>query len=43
MTIHLPLAGMVDLEAEKKRLQKELENLEKQIQRISGMLNNPAM
>ena len=41
VTIYLPLAGMVDLEAEKKRLQKEIENLEKQIQRISGMLNNP--
>lgn len=41
VTIYLPLAGLVDLEAERKRLQKEIENLDKQAQRIEGLLGNP--
>ncbi len=41
ITVFLPLAGMVDLEAERKRLEKELDNVDKQLKRIDGMLNNP--
>ena len=41
VTVYLPLAGLVDLDAERKRLQKEIENLEKQAQRIEGLLGNP--
>ncbi|MCC6166245.1 MAG: valine--tRNA ligase [Caldilineaceae bacterium] len=40
-TVYLPLAGMVDLEAERNRLQKEIDNLDKQIQRAIGLLANP--
>ncbi|MFN8444506.1 MAG: valine--tRNA ligase [Caldilineaceae bacterium] len=39
-TVYLPLAGMVDLNAEMQRLQKEIENLDKQAQRITGLLSN---
>ncbi|MFN8487520.1 MAG: valine--tRNA ligase [Caldilineaceae bacterium] len=41
VTVYLPLAGLVDLDAERKRLQKEIENLAKQAQRIEGLLGNP--
>ncbi len=41
ITVFLPLAGMVDLEAERKRLEKELANVDKQLKRIDGMLSNP--
>ena len=40
ITTYLPLAGMVDLEAERKRLQKELDNVDNQISRTTGLLNN---
>ena len=41
VTCYLPLAGMVDLEEERGRLQSELENLEQQIARSEGLLNGP--
>jgi valyl-tRNA synthetase len=41
VTVFLPLAGMVDLDAERKRLEKKLANIEQQLQRVNGMLNNP--
>ncbi len=40
ITTYLPLAGMVDLEAERKRLQKELDNVDNQINRTTGLLSN---
>lgn len=40
VTIHLPLAGMVDMEAERKRLEKDLANVEGQIARVTGLLHN---
>ncbi|MCB0043750.1 MAG: hypothetical protein KDE23_28880, partial [Caldilinea sp.] len=33
--------GMVDLDAERRRLEKELANIDGQLQRINGLLNNP--
>lgn len=41
ITCYLPLAGMVDLSAEKARLEKESQELAKQIQRVEGLLNSP--
>ncbi len=38
--IYLPLAGMIDLAAERTRLQKELDNLDKLIRGSRGKLNN---
>ncbi len=38
--IYLPLAGMVDLQAEREKLQKQLVKLEKEFKVISGKLNN---
>lgn len=40
VTTYLPLAGLVDLAAERARLQKEIANIDKQLQRIAGMLGN---
>jgi valyl-tRNA synthetase len=40
VTVYLPLAGLVDMEAERKRLQKEMENVDGQIARIDGLLAN---
>ena len=40
-TIYLPLAGMVDLEAEQKRLSKELDNLVNQLERSTRLLSDP--
>lgn len=40
VTLYLPLAGMVDVEAECARLNKELERVQAGIQRSEGMLNN---
>ncbi|HXF61759.1 MAG TPA: valine--tRNA ligase [Caldilineaceae bacterium] len=40
MAIYLPLAGLIDLEAERARLQREIEGLDKQLQRITGLLGN---
>jgi valyl-tRNA synthetase len=39
-TLHLPLAGMIDLEAERKRLQTELEGLKGRIAASEGKLAN---
>ena len=39
-TAHIPLADMIDLEAEKKRLAAELENCENEIKRAEGKLAN---
>jgi valyl-tRNA synthetase len=41
VTTYLPLAGLVDLTAERTRLQKEIGNIDKQLQRIDGLLGNP--
>ncbi len=41
-TIYLPLAGMVDLEAEQKRLSKELDNLVNQLERSTRLLSDPS-
>ena len=41
VTVYLPLAGLVDLDAERKRMQGELDNIDKQIQRIATTLANP--
>ncbi len=40
-TLYLPLAGLIDLEAERTRLNKELENLESQLKRSHNLLGNP--
>ncbi len=40
IAVYLPLAGLVDLEAERGRLRKEIENLDKQMARAEGLLNN---
>ena len=39
-TVYMPMAELVDLEAERKRLQKELENVEKQLMQIENKLSN---
>ena len=39
-TYYLPLAGVIDVEAEKARLSKSLEKLQKEIASVSGRLNN---
>ena len=41
VTVYLPLADLIDLEAERKRIQGEIDNVDKQVQRIEGMLQNP--
>ncbi|MBX7251277.1 MAG: hypothetical protein K1X50_04780, partial [Candidatus Promineofilum sp.] len=41
VTCYLPLAGMVDLDAEQARLIKELAELDKQIARLTGLLDSP--
>ncbi|MFC3150190.1 valine--tRNA ligase [Litoribrevibacter euphylliae] len=40
MEVLVPMAGLIDKDAEIARLNKELEKLQKDIQRISGKLNN---
>lgn len=40
-SISIPLVALIDLEEEKKKLQKELEKLNQEIQRGEGMLANP--
>jgi valyl-tRNA synthetase len=40
VTTYLPLAGLVDLAAERVRMQKEIDNIDKQVQRIEGTLGN---
>jgi len=41
ITTYLPLAGLVDLDKERERLQKELAELDAQIQRVNTLLNGP--
>ncbi|MFO7632407.1 MAG: valine--tRNA ligase [Caldilinea sp.] len=41
ITVYLPLAGLIDLTAERRRIQGEIDNVDKQVQRIKGMLGNP--
>ncbi len=38
--VYLPLAGLIDVEKETQRLSKELASMEKDLQRVSGKLNN---
>ncbi|MBZ0300430.1 MAG: class I tRNA ligase family protein, partial [Anaerolineae bacterium] len=40
-TVYLPLAGLVDIEAECQRLSREHEKIQQQIQRSEKLLNNP--
>ncbi len=40
ISTYLPLAGMVDLDAERKRIERELANVEGQINRTEGLLGN---
>jgi valyl-tRNA synthetase len=42
VTVYVPLAGLVDLDAERNRLQKEIDNLTKQMERSQGLLGNQA-
>ncbi|WP_371371572.1 valine--tRNA ligase [Sporomusa aerivorans] len=39
--IYLPLKGLIDVEKESARLNKEMDNLDKELARIAGKLNNP--
>jgi valyl-tRNA synthetase len=41
LTCYLPLAGMVDLAAERARLTKEATELDKQIERLTALLDSP--
>ncbi|WP_420642500.1 valine--tRNA ligase [Candidatus Leptofilum sp.] len=41
ISCYLPLAGMVDLDKERERLIKEIADLDKQIKRVTGLLNSP--
>jgi valyl-tRNA synthetase len=41
VTVYLPLAGLVDFAAERKRIGGEIDNIDRQVSRIEGMLNNP--
>ncbi|MFO7896427.1 MAG: valine--tRNA ligase [Candidatus Cloacimonadales bacterium] len=38
--IYLPLEGLIDLEAERDKLRKQIDKLEKELKRVSGKLNN---
>jgi valyl-tRNA synthetase len=40
--VYLPMAGLVDIESEQKRLQKEIENLQKEVVRFESKLSNAA-
>ena len=39
--MHMPLEGLVDIEAEKQRITKEIDKAEKDLKLISGKLSNP--
>jgi valyl-tRNA synthetase len=41
VTVYLPLAGLVDFAAERKRMEGEIDNIDRQVSRIEGMLGNP--
>lgn len=40
LQLHIPMAGLIDKEAELKRLNKAIEKAEKDLQRVSGKLSN---
>ncbi len=40
VTVYLPLTGLIDFAAERQRLNKEIDNIDKQLQRIEGLLGN---
>ena len=40
--LYLPLDGLVDVESEKARLCKQLQKIEKEIEKVNAKLNNPA-
>lgn len=40
MEIHIPMAGLIDVEAESARLQKEIDKIQKNISQFEGKLNN---
>ncbi|PIE42922.1 MAG: valine--tRNA ligase [Gammaproteobacteria bacterium] len=40
MEVHVPMAGLIDKQAESERLNKEMDKLAKEIRRVSGKLNN---
>ncbi|HAJ35657.1 MAG TPA: valine--tRNA ligase [Chloroflexi bacterium] len=40
MTIYLPLSDLIDLAAERKRIQSEIDNVDRQVQRIESTLAN---
>ncbi len=42
LEIHIPLAGLIDVDAEKARLNKEITRLQADIERINAKLGNPA-
>jgi valyl-tRNA synthetase len=42
VTLYLPLEGLVDLQAERERLEREMMDLQKQIGRVDALLNNTA-
>ena len=39
--MYMPLEGLVDIEAEKKRINKEIDKAEKDLKQIRGKLSNP--
>jgi valyl-tRNA synthetase len=40
LTVHIPLEGLIDLEEEKNRIQKEITKMERELGRTKGKLNN---
>ena len=40
MTVHIPMAGLIDIDAELERLKKRLAKLEKELAKASGKLDN---
>lgn len=42
LELFIPMAGLIDKEAESARLNRELEKLQKEIERIANKLNNPS-
>ena len=41
LEVHVPIAGLIDVEAEVARLEKQLKKLESGMKGLSGKLNNP--
>jgi valyl-tRNA synthetase len=41
LEVHVPMAGLIDVEAEVARLEKQLKKLDGEIKGLSGKLNNP--